>query len=180
MARIGYDDEVAFGHGLVQFPSTARGANDVISALDDGGWEVLNGVNMLQNVGFFNKNRVDEVMALNTCKGDGKVEVFGFVKVFGVGKQAAGGHFPAGPFLCSSATGVHIIAGETGIIGLDEVLLLLCRNVIAIGFKRIRENVACTVLIEPVQFRFAAHENTSKHQTPHPFRMVLSINQCEG
>ena len=57
---------------------------------------------------------------------------------------------------------------------------LVFGNVIAVGLKGVGEDVACTVLIEPMQLRGSAHENPSEHQTQHSLGMVLCIDERQG
>ena len=86
MAGISNHDQATVWHGLMQFPGAARWTNHIVSTLDNHGGQVLNEVHMVEDVGLFNENGVDEVMAFNASKGDGEIQVLGLIQVFRVGK----------------------------------------------------------------------------------------------
>ena len=177
MAGIGDHHELALGQRLMQFPRTSRRANNVIAALNDNGWNGLNDVYMVENVGLFDKDGVDEVVAFNTGESDSEIQVFGFVKVFRIGEQATRGHFPTRPFLGCCSPDLDVLAGQAGIVRLDEISLLLFGDVVSVRCKSIREDVARSILIEPMKFRGAAHEDTTEHQTQHTLWMMLCVDQ---
>ena len=60
------------------------------------------------------------------------------------------------------------------------MITFVLRYVIPIRFERIGKQVACAVLVKPVQFRNSAHENASQHQTDNLLRVMLCINQRQG
>ena len=65
MARIGNNDQVALGEDLVQFPRTAGWTDHVIPSLYNHSWDVGDEFCVVENMGFFDKDSVDEVMAFD-------------------------------------------------------------------------------------------------------------------
>ena len=55
-------------YSFVQFPRTAGRANDIVPSLDNVHWDVLNGINMVENMRLLKENGVDEVVAFNASK----------------------------------------------------------------------------------------------------------------
>ena len=80
MACVGDDREFAVGQCLVQFPCTARRANNIIAPLNDNGWNGLDRLGMVQDMGFLQENCIDEIMAFNSCKGNCKIKVLSRVQ----------------------------------------------------------------------------------------------------
>ncbi len=52
----------------MQFPSTSSRADHVVPSLNDDRRKVLNDIDVVENVSFFNEDGVDEVMANATAK----------------------------------------------------------------------------------------------------------------
>ena len=117
---------------------------------------MLNYSNMVEDVGFFEKNSIDEVVAFDASERNCEIEVFSLFEVGVVREETAGRHLPARPFLRGcTAEREHIFArqGERMVSGDESSLFLLIQgDVFAVRLKRIGENVAGSVLVEPPQF----------------------------
>ena len=112
----------------------------------------MNDVDVIEDVRFLDENGVDEVVAFNARKRHSEIQILGFVEVFRVRKQSTGRHFPARPFLGGCTTNIDVVAGQASIIRSNQITAFRLRDVIAVRCKRIRENVAGSVLVKPTQF----------------------------
>ena len=73
MSGIRHDAQIRFGPGLVQIPAAAHGTDHVETSLHDGGGDVTNFRNVVEQPGFPVEERaIGEVVALDARKGRAK------------------------------------------------------------------------------------------------------------
>ncbi len=123
------------------------------------------------------KTTVHEVVAFDAGKGEGKFVHGVALDLPGILQQVAGGCFPNRPRLGCGQPDSRIRAGQPAVIGADQVTTFDLGNLGQIGFPGIRKNGVATLLVEPLQFPAAQHEDATQDQFAHPLRVCLCVGQ---
>ncbi|CAI8282882.1 MAG: Uncharacterised protein [Euryarchaeota archaeon UBA443] len=163
----------------MQFPCAFRRTDHVIATLNNGCRNVLYWLCIVENVGIFYENSIDEIMAFYSSESYCKVKIFCLFEVFWIREQSTCRHLPTRPFLRCSTSNFDVFTRQALVIGRNESRLLIHWNVLLIRFKGIGKDMACSILIEPMQFRTSTHEDTSKNKRTYSFRMFDSVNERE-
>jgi len=129
MTSIGHELELGLGPDLVQVPGRGGGANDIVTTLNNGGGDVTDLVNVLQNVGIgLEETLVEEVVALNAGESKCPNILGGLGNLDGVDVELGGRALPGGPGLGTLDALLLVIAGEALVVGSNEVVALVLRN----------------------------------------------------
>ena len=160
----------------MQFPCAFRRTDHVIATLYNDCRNVLYRLCIVENVGIFYENSIDEIMTFNTSKRYCKIKIFRLFEVFWVGEQSTCRHLPTRPFLRRSTANFDVFTRQALVIGRNERRLLIYWNVLLIRLKGIWEDMTCSFLVEPVQFRCSAHEDASKNKRSDAARVSNSVN----
>src|SRR5271167_4316558 len=99
--------------------------------------------------------------------------------VVGIAVQETGGCLPHRPGSRRRQRRPLVAAGETLMVGAQEIVAFVGRDRIAVRLPTIRENIRGPMLVHPADFRVAQQKNAAQHDFTDAFRVGLGVGECQ-
>src|SRR6202050_2345872 len=180
MSGVADDAQVGLRPYAVQIPCAGGGADDIVTSLHDGSRNVPDARHVVEQLRFTaQKAAIHEVVAFYASHCERELILAPLLDVVGIAAQEAGGCLPYRPGARGRQRGALLVAGEALVIGTHEIVALVRRDRVAIGFPVIGEQIAGAMLIEPTNLGVAQQKDSAQHQLGHPIRVCFGVGQRE-
>ena len=165
----------------MEIPSGDSGADHIITALNDGGGEVRNLVEVIeQPIVVWEKAAMEEVVTLNSRKREDGARIIRTVDSLWRGVELPAAHLPLSPSLGGLEADRWAGVGEAFVIGADDIIAFFVGDKRDKIFPIIGIDGTGSAFIKPREFLAAEQEDPAQDQAETAFGVLDRIGQRKG